>query len=298
MTLVWRPGYNGTPGKVTLAKEFTWNETTWNPSMITTALWLDAADATTITEIGGAVSQWDDKSGNGRHASQSTPASRPTYTTAGQNGQNVLTFDGSDDGLTLAANLSLGTQHSIFVAAKNSATITASSSAQILLTGDGYTYPSTTTSELVFGVGSLTGNLTNERIYSLVLAYDPLGANVFGYGKTDSDIAGGFIASSSFISTGNVFSGRLNGATDFATTSTAGGYSTTNTRFPTNLRSIGYRYVSNDRFWSGQIWEVIVAPSYLPIATVDKIEGYLAHKWGLTADLPADHPYKLVGPTP
>jgi len=270
----------------------------WTPASITTALWLDAADASTITEIGGAVSQWDDKSGNGRHASQSTPASRPTYTTAGQNGQNVLTFDGSDDGLTLAANLSLGTQHSIFVAAKNSATITASSSAQLLLSGDDYTYPSTTTSKLVFGVGNTTGNLTNERIYSLVLAYDAAGTNVFGYGKTNSDIPGGFIVSSSFISTGNVFSGRLNGATDFATTSTAGGYSTTNTRFPTNLRSIGYRYVNNNNFWSGQIWEVIVAPSYLPIATVDKIEGYLAHKWGLTANLPADHPYKTAVPLP
>ena len=34
------------PGKVTLAKEFTWNETVWNPSMISTALWLDAAGKT------------------------------------------------------------------------------------------------------------------------------------------------------------------------------------------------------------------------------------------------------------
>jgi len=45
------------PGKVTLAKEFTWNESVWNPSMLSTALWLDAADASTITESGGAVSQ-------------------------------------------------------------------------------------------------------------------------------------------------------------------------------------------------------------------------------------------------
>jgi len=63
------------PGKVTLAKEFTWNETVWNPSMIQTALWLDAADASTITESGGAVSQWDDKSGNNHHVIQATSAS-------------------------------------------------------------------------------------------------------------------------------------------------------------------------------------------------------------------------------
>ena len=44
--------------------------------------------------------------------------------------------------------------------------------------------------------------------------------------------------------------------------------------------------------------EIIVL--YEAISTVNrqKLEGYLAHKWGLTANLPADHPYKTVGPTP
>jgi hypothetical protein len=27
-----------------------------------------------------------------------------------------------------------------------------------------------------------------------------------------------------------------------------------------------------------------------------RVEGYLAHKWGLTANLPADHPYKNAAP--
>ena len=29
----------------------------------------------------------------------------------------------------------------------------------------------------------------------------------------------------------------------------------------------------------------------------DIVEGYLAHKWGLTARLPSDHPYKSSAPT-
>ena len=28
----------------------------------------------------------------------------------------------------------------------------------------------------------------------------------------------------------------------------------------------------------------------------EKIEGYLAHKWGLTSDLPSSHPYKTTAP--
>ena len=29
-----------------------------------------------------------------------------------------------------------------------------------------------------------------------------------------------------------------------------------------------------------------------------RIEGYLAHKWGLTANLPSNHPYKVNPPAP
>lgn len=32
------------------------------------------------------------------------------------------------------------------------------------------------------------------------------------------------------------------------------------------------------------------------ITDVQKAEGYLAHKWGLTANLPVSHPYKSSAP--
>jgi hypothetical protein len=32
------------------------------------------------------------------------------------------------------------------------------------------------------------------------------------------------------------------------------------------------------------------------ISTVEKAEGYLAHKWGLTGSLPSNHPYKNTQP--
>lgn len=57
------------------------------------ALWLDAADASSVTLNGSTVSEWRDKSGNGRNFAQSTAAAQPVYTTAGQNGRNCLTFD-------------------------------------------------------------------------------------------------------------------------------------------------------------------------------------------------------------
>lgn len=47
------------------------------------AIWYDALDASTVILNGGNVSQWLDKSGNGRHASQATAASQPQYSAAG-----------------------------------------------------------------------------------------------------------------------------------------------------------------------------------------------------------------------
>ena len=57
------------------------------------AAWYDAADAASVTLDSGRVSQWRDKSGNARHATNGTAGTtQPSYTTAGRNGLNVLTF--------------------------------------------------------------------------------------------------------------------------------------------------------------------------------------------------------------
>jgi hypothetical protein len=73
-------------------------------------LWLDASNAGSITEAGGAVSQWDDLSGVGNHATQGTGANQPTTGTRTQNGLNVIDFDGSNDSLACAVSASDRTQ--------------------------------------------------------------------------------------------------------------------------------------------------------------------------------------------
>lgn len=55
-------------------------------------LHLDAADASTITESGGLITQWNDISGNGHHMT-ATGTARPTYLATTRNGLNVVTFD-------------------------------------------------------------------------------------------------------------------------------------------------------------------------------------------------------------
>jgi len=46
----------------------------------------------------------------------------------------------------------------------------------------------------------------------------------------------------------------------------------------------------------GSVRDVIVAKVALTESDRQKLEGYLAHKWGLTGNLPADHPYKNSPP--
>jgi hypothetical protein len=60
------------------------------------ALWLDAADSTTITLNSGNVSQWSDKSGLGRNFVQSTAIKQPAYSTT-YFAKGAVHFDGTDD---------------------------------------------------------------------------------------------------------------------------------------------------------------------------------------------------------
>lgn len=65
-------------------------------------VWLDASDTATITQSGGAVSQWTDKSANAYTFTQATAAYKPTTAANTQNGKNVLTL-GTNDCLTSTA---------------------------------------------------------------------------------------------------------------------------------------------------------------------------------------------------
>jgi hypothetical protein len=70
--------------------------TGFNPKSIPgLALWLDGSSASSVTLNGSTVSQWNDLSGNGRHATQATAASQPTFTSNARNGRSALTFGGS-----------------------------------------------------------------------------------------------------------------------------------------------------------------------------------------------------------
>lgn len=75
--------------------------------------WLDASQL--VLADGDAVSPWSDVSGNGHDFTQSTTASKPTYKTAIQNGLPIVRFDGTNDALICALDLSAVSTISIVV---------------------------------------------------------------------------------------------------------------------------------------------------------------------------------------
>jgi len=53
---------------------------------------------------------------------------------------------------------------------------------------------------------------------------------------------------------------------------------------------------NGDAFWKGGIAEIVVTSGTITTGDRQKVEGYLAWKWGLQANLPANHPYKSEQP--
>ncbi|HAS82876.1 MAG TPA: hypothetical protein DCS43_09460, partial [Verrucomicrobia bacterium] len=96
--------------------------TLWSPTQVSNAgLWLDADDASTVLSNGGSVSNWLDKSGHSRHASQAAATNQPTDTADGLNGKHVLRFDGATDFLNVDLDFLAGVSHAAFIVAKVSA---------------------------------------------------------------------------------------------------------------------------------------------------------------------------------
>lgn len=255
----------------------------WTPANITTALWLDAADASTITTVSGAVSQWDDKSGNTRHATQSTAANRPVVATSVQNGLNAIRFDGTNDSMTVV---------STFMQGQNNFSISWVSTHRGAGTGDGYRPDITTYSSAGFDAGSYHYVKTSN----LGAAYPhnrSTGGSTGYWGNYDlvsgTSYANGTFNVLQFRAASTGWSVLRNGSTEGSVTATLG------TAFVNDGLVIAAQGLPA-RFSQLDVLEIVVAIGSGPTAENQRIEGYLAHKWGLASSLPAGHPYKSAPP--
>ena len=215
-------------------------------------LWLDADDASTITDAGaGAVSEWRDKSGNARHVSQATAGDRPTTGSVTVNGLNALAFAGDKlvrDPTTLVA---LGS-HTRFIVAT----------------------PSSVASRYLFQLLNKAGGAQFAFIsaYSSV-AYEEYAATVatVRYGIGPAGATGVNLLTTK--RDGTAWASRFNGAASGSATSTSAALEVT---------AIGVGGSISDPGMTGTIAEILVYDSALSTEQVAQVESYLATKWGVT----------------
>jgi hypothetical protein len=232
----------------------------FTPSAVgTVSMWLDGADPAgtgTPPSNGATVSTWVDKSGSGINL---TAVGTPTYTLS----NSSVYLDGSAYLQNTNFNF---TNYTLFIV-------------------------SVQTSD----IGPLYTNNTTTAGYS---GFFPIYYS--GYYLVQSD--GSWLTSTSAFSKGTTYIysiqyDSLNNINVWSTgsispviTGTAG--TITRNKFLLGKQNVG-QFSEN---MTGNIFEIIQYNSDLGQSSRQQVEGYLAWKWGLQANLPANHPYKNASP--
>lgn len=275
-------------GFITVGPAFFANQgggsTLWTPANLATlpAIWANDTSPLT-TDTNGNCSQWNDISGNARHFIQISLGSDPSITASGQNGLREITFN-AVTGQSLIGNL-----------AARSLTNNITQLAQFVVANPA---PSSFSRVLTFSIGGGAYNATNRAGFNIqtsgltavqrrqdadsgvnaVIAYSTQACHIF---------------SSEHNWTAQTVGARMDGGTlTSSNTSQGSGATSATTSWVVDLG--GELNVS--QYLTGSIGEIIVL-GYVP-STSDRqmIEGYLAWKWGLEANLPSGHPYKSAPP--
>lgn len=235
-------------------------------------LWLDGSDSSTLSLSGTTVTQWRDKSGIGNNTSATGGTS--TYTINAVNGLSAIMLNNS------------------------------------WLTG-GFATSYTGTQVQAFGVGTLT---TSSGGYGRMLSLGRPGVN--DYNSTDTTFMlirntaqnimigrnGSYLSVNlPGYSTPFLAQSSHNGATEYIGLNGTLTPSSQNTGVSGNFNITSYGIGTNTNtgdttYWAGYVCELIYYVGLLTTLQIQQVEGYLAWKWGLQANLPSGHPYKNAPP--
>lgn len=264
----------------------------FSPSDLLPALWLDAADSSTLFDAtsggstpanGGFVRRWQDKSGNLRHVTEAIVA--PTRQTSVQNSKDVVRFSGSNKLAHSSSSvwnfLHNGTIHWIFVVAKYGTSSNPNAAYTLFDTcglassniGATYMYEDRTGPEPIPNVANnalrhFVGRGVNQTFVINAINADSLNPNTFLLHSTKIDPSNAIAADRSISRVNEVDVTKTNSATDAV--------STGNSTFPLTIGQTGGGITS----LTGDIGEIIIVPTDITVTQRNNCEAYLRNKWG------------------
>lgn len=269
----------------------------WTPLNMTTVpqIYLDAHDSV-VTDVSGFASAISNlgSMGSDGNFSQATAGNRPAILAAELNGKQVLRFDGANDfmvgGSSAQKNLyrNVNSMWNVFVYKKRSTDVTPVTRVLSYHTVGNANAPRFA---LYCGFGT-SGDANKPAISTRRLDSDSSIAFRAAVARSlDYVICIGHVNTVSRF--GHIY---VNGNTaDTSVVTTESG----NTSDTTSQETVGLGafYEGVGGFSDVDIAAVIMGNTALTMEDRQKIEGWAAHKYGLTANLPSGHPYKTVAPT-
>lgn len=243
------------------------------------ALWFDGADQSALALTGTTITQWNDKSGNARHA---VAVGSPTYNASGR----YIQLNGTSQNFRIPTGgaFMVGTYFTFFIVERKQTLSGLQGTAFFGQEGTGSTNAGLHIRYAATGTG---GDSTDSTAR-------------FGFFLNDLDATTGITGFTtaaaqpvrvwSFPFTPSFRAIYLNG--------TLLSSDTNNTQLTgMGIPTIGQAFLGasyGPEYYGGFIYEVLCFTGNVPAAQRQQVESYLANKWGLVASLPSTHPFKLV----
>lgn len=253
----------------------------WEPSCLGSTIlaqWLDATEPSTITTVTG-VSSWVDKSGNGKTMTQATGTKQPLYSSTGMGALPGLTFNGTAHSLGGSSFAYNQGQASVFAVTK------AVAGAGRYLYSEGRNAAASNVSYSPF-ITSATNTITATIVNNA-------NGNDLNSPVTSTTISDNTIRFSLAEDNGVSYYTYTNG-----TPQSQAAFNYTRGTSTVTTSRIGARFRNNAEasYFSGVLGEFIIINGVLSNSQRQKLEGYAAHKWGVSANLPGGHPYGTTPP--
>lgn len=265
----------------------------WTPGMLAVPakIWLD--DQSAISVDAGSLVSWRNRGAFDAVAAQGVGARRPAILAEGPGGRRALRFDGQDDYLRMTsadvANIfrNVGTGWSFIVARKRGLD---SSATRVVI----YAPAANASSRFNIGVGSTSPN--ENKHYSAFRRNDG-DATTSEYGSAVG--LDWFLRRTEMVWTTSKLTDYVDGRLNISVTTALTAGNTSNTSANLSQLDIGADGGSGAGGACGDVDLVciLIGSGSVPSAAEwQQIEGWAAWRYGLQANLPNEHPYKLMLP--